>query len=596
MKLSDYVIDFLVKKEIVDIFMVSGGGIIHLVDSVGRNDNINYFCNHNEQATGYCAEGYARQKNAIAACLVTTGPGSTNTISGVAGAWVDSVPMIVISGQVKKELIADYTRLRQLGEQEINIIDMVKPVTKYAVTVDEPDRIRYELEKAVHSATTGRKGPVWINIPLDVQGSNIDENGLKSFAPDKQEKNDAELKVRVAQAARWLKESKRPVFILGHGIRLAQAEENLLSLCRKISVPALLSFNGMDLLPEDHPCLVGRPGIIGQRRANFAVQNADFILSIGARMNIKIVGYDYKGFAPKARKVMVDIDHEELNKSTVNCDLAIDADAKNFLSELNKQFNDKELAVSSEWLAACRQWKGKYPNITDDFYADQEYVNSYVFYDRLSDMLEADDTVVTGNGLAALNLYQAFKVKESQRAFTNNGYGAMGYGLPAAIGACIAHDKKRTICVTGDGSLQMNIQELGLIGHNKLPLKIFILNNLGYTSIRLTQDNFFKSHYVGADDGSGVSNPDFQKIAEGYGLAYARIQNNSQLDDVISKVLSENGPALIEVIVSPKQGVNPKTTSSKRDDGTFESRPLEDMYPFLSREELKENMRISEGK
>lgn len=592
-KLSDYVIDFLVQKGITDIFMITGGGIIHLVDSVGRNKNIKYFCNYNEQAVGYCAEGYARLKNNISACLVTTGPGSTNAISGVASAWVDSVPMIVVSGQVKRELIADYSKIRQIGEQEINIIETIKPITKYAKTILDPRMIKYELELAFYKATTGRPGPVWINIPLDVQGSFINTENLRSFKPKDPPR--FKKKLSVTKVIETLKSAKRPVILCGYGIRIAGAEDLLKQVLERICVPVVLSFNGMDLLPEAHPLLVGKAGIIGQRRANFAIQNSDYLLSIGSRMNIKIVGYNYKAFAPDAKKIIVDVDGQELQKSTLSPDVCIQADAKDFLEEFLNQLKEMGLRAPKEWLDACRNWKKRYPSIIGEFFKDQNHVNTYVFYDKLSDALTEQDAVVTGNGMAALCLYQAFKVKPQQRAFTNNGYGAMGWGLPASIGACIANNRKRTICITGDGSMQMNIQELQLIRHHNLPIKIFVFNNAGYTSIRLTQDNFFNGHYVGADEQSGISNPDFKKVAIAYGLGYEKISTNKEIEDKISKVLSEAGPIMCELNVSPHQGLNPKAASYKREDGTFESRPIEDMFPFLSREELAENMSLSKG-
>lgn len=596
-KLSDYVIKFLLQKGISDIFMVAGGGIIHLVDSVGNNKNVNYFCNYNEQAAAYCAEGYARAKNDISACLVTTGPGSTNALSGVASAWMDSIPVIVISGQVKKELIADYSKVRQIGEQEVNIIEMVKPVTKYAKTILDPAVIKHELELAFFKATTGRPGPVWINIPLDVQGSFIDEKNLPSFTPENPPgfKDKSQLTGQVGEVIEMLRRAKRPIILCGHGIRLAHAENLLRQILQKIRIPIVLSFNGMDLVHESHPLLAGKVGIIGQRRANFGIQNSDCLLSIGSRLNIKIVGYNYKAFAPKAKKIIVDIDEGELNKPTVAPDLPIQANARDFLEEFLDQIKEVNLHAPLNWLDACKNWKKWYPAIAKEFFEDENHVNTYVFYDKLSDLLTDEDVTVSGNGLAALCLYQAFKVKDGQTSFTNNGYGAMGWGLPASIGACIAGNCKRTICVTGDGSIQMNIQEMALIKYHKLPIKIFIFNNAGYTSIRLTQDTFFDGHYVGADEASGISNPDFEKIAGAYELGYEKISTNGDLEEKISKVLSTDGPMLCELSISPAQGLNPKTASYKREDGTFESRPLEDMFPFLPRKELEENMRISKS-
>ena len=593
-RVSDYVIDFLARRGMRDIFMVSGGGIIHLVDSVGKHPDVRYWCNYNEQATSYCTEASARFANHIAACLVTTGPGSTNAISGVAGAWVDSVPLFVVSGQVKRELIADYTRLRQIGEQEINIIDIVRPVTKYAVTVTEPSDIRRRLEEAHHHAVTGRPGPVWVNIPLDVQGSMVEETAMASFTPKPLATADFDLPAKAATAAEWLAAAKRPVVLFGQGVRLSGALELMEQFMAVHHLPVVLSFSGLDLLPDDHPLLAGKPGIIGQRRANFAVQNADCLLSVGSRLNLKIVGYNYRNFAPRARKIVVDIDGAELGKTTLSPDLGVRADAGDFLREMIRQRQGQPLRAPARWLEACDEWKRRYPNIVASFFDDRDHVNTYVFFDRLSELLRPDDPVVTANGTAALCLYQAFRVKRGQRAFTNNGYGAMGWGLPGAIGVCVANGRRRTICVEGDGSLQMNIQELEFVRYHRLPLKLFVLNNRGYSSIRLTQDTFFQSHYVASDEGSGVAGSNFRGLAEAYGLAYAHIDSNEQIDDVVAEVLAAAGPVLCEVKVSPHQGIHPKSSSFRREDGSFESRPLEDMYPFLPREELRANMSISD--
>jgi len=597
-KVSDYIADFLARKNIKDLFMISGGGIIHLVESIGSNKALNYFCNYNEQAAAYCAEGYARFKNGVAVCMVTTGPGSTNALSGVASAWVDSVPVVVISGQVKRELIADYSRLRQVGEQEIDIIDMVKPIAKYSAMVDRPGMIRYELERAFYAAEAGRPGPAWINVPLDVQGSFVDAWKLRPFMPKGGPTTGYKscLKNRTAEAVSMLKKAKRPILICGYGIRIAGAQNLLGQILEKIRMPVLLSFNGMDLIPDNHPLLIGRPGIIGQRRANFAIQNSDCILSVGSRLNIKMVGYNYRAFAPRARKIVVDIDKAELEKPTVRPDLGICADAGDFLREFLDRIAEDGFTAPRNWLDICEGWKRLYPSIDRTFLKDKRHVNTYVFYDTLANLLDKEDTVVSGNGLAALCLYQAFRVKKGQRAFTNNGYGAMGWDLPAAIGACIANDRKKTVCVTGDGSIQMNIQELQLVRHHNLPIKVFIFNNGGYASIRLTQDAFFGGHYIASDADSGVSNPDFRKIAGAYGLDYERILTNVDLKDKIKKVLSVDGPVLCELNVSYRQGVVPKVSSFKKRDGSFQSRPLEDMAPFLPREELKRNMRLSAGR
>lgn len=592
-KVSDFVVDFLARRGVRDLFMVSGGGAIHLVDSAGRHPGLRYWCNYNEQATGYCAEGYARLAGTPGACLLTTGPGSTNAVSGVASAFVDSVPLFVVSGQVKRELIADYSRLRQIGEQEINIVDIVRPVTKYAATVADPLQVRRVLEEAWHHAVSGRPGPVWVNVPIDVQGTTVDEAALPGFEPPPRPAPSPALEGHAATALAWLAAARRPVVLFGYGVRIAGATALMEEFLERHRIPALLSFSGLDLLPDDHPLLVGKPGIIGQRRANFALQNADLLLSVGSRLNLKIVGYNYRGFAPRARKIVVDVDGAELAKPTISPDLPVEADAGDFLRELLRQSAGRPVAAPAPWLAACEDWKRRYPNVVPAFFEDREHVNTYVFFDRLSAALAAGDPVVTANGTAALCLYQALRVRRGQRAYTNNGYGAMGWGLPGAIGACVANGRRRTVCVEGDGSLQMNVQELELVRLHRLPLKLFVLDNRGYTSIRLTQDSFFESRYTGADEPSGVGCSDFRALAAAYGIPYARIDDHAGLDAGIAAALAADGPVLVDVNVSPRQGIHPKAASFRREDGSFESRPLEDMAPFLPREELAANMRIS---
>lgn len=594
-KVSDYVVKFLVDRGVGDLFLISGGGIIHLVDSIGRHPGLRYWCNYNEQATAYCAEGYARLAGRPAVCFVTTGPGSTNAVSGVASAFVDSVPLLVVSGQVKRELIADYTRLRQIGEQEIDIVDIVRPVTKYATTVARPEDIRRCLEEAYHHAVDGRQGPVWVNIPLDVQGSTVDEASLEAFVPPAAPPRTGDLAGAARTALAWLGAARRPVVLFGSGVRHAGATALMERFLERHRIPALLSFNGQDLLHDDHPLLAGKPGIIGQRRANFALQNADCLLAVGSRLNIKIVGYNFRGFAPRAKKIVVDIDAAELAKPTIAPDLAVVADAGEFLAELLRCGEGMGHLAPEPWLAACADWKKRYPNVVPDFFEDRGHVNTYVFFDVLSDLLGSDDAVVTANGTAALCLFQALRVKRGQRAFTNNGYGAMGWGLPAAIGACLARDRRRTVCVEGDGSLQMNVQELEFVRYHRLPLKLFVLNNAGYTSIRLTQDTFFDGLYTAADAGSGVGASDWPALAAAYGLAYRRLDDNGALRAGIAEALALEGPVLCDLNVSPRQGIHPKAASFRREDGSFESRPLEDMFPFLPREELRENMRFSAG-
>jgi len=592
-KLSDYVIEFLVNKGIRDIFLVSGGGIMHLLDSVGNNREMNYFSNHHEQASAICAEGYARIKNRMGACLVTTGPGSTNALSGVVGAWHDSIPLIVISGQVKAELIADYSKVRQRGPQEVNIADMAKTVTKYAKTILDPDNIRYELEYAFFKSTDGRPGPVWLDIPIDVQGKYIDDSKLLGFRVNSTRlDNNLQLKKDVNSVLELIKKSKRPIIIGGNGIRIGNAINLLNEFLNKVKIPIILPYPAKDLIEEDNPLLIGIFGSTGQRRANFALQNSDCVLSLTSGLNLAKIGFDYEGFAPNAKKIIIDVDRGQLTEQVVQPDHAIQANIEEFLQIFLEQSKNVSFIPSKKWLDACKNWKSKYPIIIDEFYTDRDYVNSYVFMDKISDVLTDKDIVVLGNALDCISFYQAFRIKKSQRGLLNGNYGSMGWGLPSSIGACIANNCQRTICITGDGSIQLNIQELQTITHYRLPIKIFVFNNSGYSSIRATQNNFFNGNFIGADISSGVSNPDFEKLAGANRIAYCYIANNDELMDKINRVFTDEGPVLCEVNISPTQVIVPKSSSYQRDDGSIESRPLEDMAPFLPREEIFENMHL----
>ncbi len=594
MTVSDYIIKFLVEKGINDIFLVSGGGIMHLCDAVGRNKKIQYVSNYHEQASAICAESYARIKNNISACLVTTGPGGTNALTGVAGAWTDSVPMIVLSGQVRTDVIADYKKLRQQGPQELDVVTMAKPITKYVKTIKDPSSIRFELEKAHHYATTGRPGPVWLDIPLDIQGLIIQEKELKSFTPptDDLVQKSSKLDSQIQKVVSLLQKSQRPLLILGHGVRLAHAEKILAQFVDKVKMPIVLPYNGMDLVPYEELLLVGKFGPVGNRAGNFALQNADLLLVIGASLSLASRGFDIKGFAPKAKKIMVDIDKGELTKTTLSLDMAIQADAKDFINQFLNKTIQVTFSYSEKWLEACTDWKKKYPIILPEYFDSKEFVNTYVFMDILSDYLSKKDIVLSGNSLDAVSLYQAFKVKKGQRVFTNANLGAMGWGLPASIGACVGNKRQQTILVTGDGSIQFNMQELATIKYNNLPIKIFILNNQGYESIRTTQTNFFKGRFVGSNNKSGVTNPNFNKLAESYDIPYFKINNYKQISTILHKIQTIKGPTLCEVMVDPDQPRAPKASSFRKKDGTLESRPLHDMAPFLPREEIEKNMTL----
>ena len=594
-KLSDYIMQRLVEFGIRDVFMISGGGAMHLVDSVGKQKKLRFICTHHEQACAIAAEGYTRVSGKMCAVIVTSGPGGTNTLTGVIGQWLDSVPALYLSGQVKKETTIESCRsigLRQLGDQEINIVDIVHPVTKYAEIVKNPDMIRYQLEKALHTARSGRPGPVWLDISLDVQAAMINENRLSGFSPEapKIKLRHSKLTSRVKKVVYLLKNAKRPIFIAGQGIRIAGAQKDFLNLIEPTQIPVLVSFCGLDLIPSDHPLCAGRIGTVGTRFGNFALQNADLLISVGTRNNIRQVTYNWKSFARGAKKIIVDIDQAELKKPTVKPDIAICADARDFIIELEKQIAGESLPFWGGWLEWCAEKVKQYPVVLPEYQKNKKEVNLYCFIEVLTERLSPKAVVVAGNGSACVGLYQAGIVKRGQRMFWNSGCAAMGYDLPASIGASIALNKKQVVCLAGDGSIQMNIQELETIVYNKLPVKIFVLNNDGYLSIKQTQDSFFHGRYVACDSKSGVGLPDIIKVAKAYGIKTENIKNNRELKLKVDKVLNYSGPVLCEVLLQSAQKFMPRVSSKKEKSGKLVSKPLEDMYPFLSKKELLSNM------
>jgi len=596
-KVTDYICNYLSARGIRDIFMISGGAAMHLNDSVGRHPGLKYLCPHHEQAAAIAAEGYARASGKMSVVIVTSGPGSTNTLTGVIGQWLDSVPVLYLSGQVKQETTIESCRglgLRQLGDQEINIGDIVRPVTKFAATVEDPHRIRWYLEKALYLATHGRFGPAWLEIPLDVQAATVEEDTLAPYDPSEDELriDRAELGARVGRLVEMLTEAQRPIFLAGQGIRLSGGIEIFREVVDKTGMPVVTSFCGFDLLPSDHPLYAGRPGTMGTRFGNFALQNADLLLSVGSRNNIRQVSYNWGLFARGAQKVIVDIDEAELKKPTVTPDLPIHADAGEFLAELKRQLEGVDLPSWEKWVHWCIQRAQKYPVVLPEYWQKSEWINPYCFIDVLTRSLDENAVVVAGNGTACVTLFQAGIVREGQRFFWNSGCASMGYDLPAAIGACAALSKQPVICLAGDGSLQMNIQELQTIVTHDLPIKLFVLNNNGYSSIRQTQDAFFEGRYVGCDPCSGVRFPDIRKVARAYGLSTELIADQDKMKGQIQGVLAARGPVVCEVMLSTTQRFMPRVSSEKKPDGTVVSKPLEDMYPFLPRDEFRRNMII----
>lgn len=592
-KVSDFIANFLAEHKDTGktVFMVSGGGNMHLIDSLGKNETLEYVCNHHEQACTYAAEGYARTSNKIGIAYVTTGPGGTNAITGVYSAWVDSIPTLTISGQVKFETtIASQPELnlRQLGDQEVNIIDLVKPITKYAVMVTDKKSIKYHLQKAVYEAKHGRPGPVWLDIPLDVQGAMVDENELTEFILPIQEVYDTKID-KVIEA---LKNAQRPVIIAGNGIVLSGANEVFLNVIEELKIPVIGTFARYDIVKNNHELFFGRFGTVGNRMANFTVQNSDLIIAIGARLNIRAISYNWEFFGREAFKIMVDIDEAEMNKHTLNIDLKIKSDAKYFLEELAQNLYKLENKGYTSWLKKCKTYKDQYPTLDPQRREVCDVVDSYSFFDSISDVANDDSVYVFGNGTACVSSYQSLRLYKNQKVIVNSGCAAMGYDLPAAIGAIYANKAKQIICVTGEGSLQMNIQEFQTIIHNQLPIKIFVLNNGGYISIRNTQNGFFKGHKVGADNESGVSFPNTIKLANAYGFKTFKIENQLNIQKDLSKILTENGPVVCEVILSEEEKMEPKLSSEIKPDGKMISKPLEDMFPFLDRDEFRKNMII----
>lgn len=591
-KLSDYVIKYLEQLDIRHMFMIPGGGAMHLNDSLGKSEKIQYVCCLHEQACAIAAEAYARVNNRLGLVMVTTGPGGTNAITGVAGAYIESTPVLILSGQVKiADQIGDQ-HLRQMGMQELDIISVVKPITKYAVMVTDPMSIKYHLDRALYEAMNGRKGPVWIDIPLDIQASMIDENNLVGFSPSILPSS-TDLKQKVSEVIEAFNKAERPVIMAGNGIRMADGIKEFRQLIEELKIPIVTTWNGIDLIEEDYPLYFGRPGGLGQRYANFVQQNSDFFLSIGTRLNLLQTGYNFDGFARCATKIMLDIDENELNKVNVRPDIKICADAKEFLDELLRQKDKIQKKDYSSWIEYATNLKKKYPIMTKDKWNQQDYVNTYALLDTLSDQLTKDDIFVIGSSGSCIDVsMQTFRVKCGQRVFTTKGLASMGYGLPSTIGACLASDGKRTVSVQGDGGFQMNIQELETIRRLQLPIKIFVLSNRGYAQIKGTQKNIFAEHYVACNEDSNLSIPNISDIAGAYKLKHIRIDYNEELAEKVRWVLEESGPVICEVMVSIDQAVFPKQVSYKRSDGQMESLPLEYLNPPLPEEEFRSNMII----
>ena len=602
LRLSDFVADFLASHGVTDVFSVVGGGAMHLNDALGHHEKLHVTYNHHEQACAIAAEAYARLGNKIAAVCVTTGPGGTNALTGVLGGWLDSIPMFIVSGQVRYDTTARYAEkytdglpLRAVGDQEYDITKAVAHMTKYAVMIEDPSMIRYHLERAWHLATTGRPGPVWVDIPVNYQGCSIETDALPGYDPTEDDSllpppvKDEMLQLVLEKIRR----AKRPVLHAGYGIRLSNGYGAFRSVLEKLNIPVVTYWNAVDLIENEHPLYCGRSGNMGDRPGNWAIQNADLILAVGTRISIRQVGYNWKTWARAAEVIMVDIDRAEMKKPTLHVDMPIWADARDFLTGLNRLAGEKVFS-GEDWLQTCQRWKKEYPVVTDKNWKDNSgAVNVYAFIQYLSSCLPENSLTAVSNGACCVVGNQAYVIQKGSRMANNSAVASMGYGLPAAIGTCISGGRRDTICLEGDGSIMMNLQELQTVLTNHLPIKIFLINNNGYHSIRITQTNLFNKNFVGIGPDSGdLSFPEYKKIAEAFGYQYYCAHSNTDMMTVVDKVLRIEGPVFVEIFTDTKQVWEPKSSTKRLTDGSLVSPPLEDLAPFLPREEIEKQMFI----
>jgi acetolactate synthase-1/2/3 large subunit len=598
MKLSDYVMRFVAGLGVKHVFLVTGGGAMHLNDSLARCEGLEFICNHHEQACAIAAENYAKATGNLGVAMVTTGPGGTNAVTGLAGAWLDSTPVLFLSGQVKRAdrmFAEDGTPLgvRQKGPQELDIISVVKPLTKYAVTVTDASTIRYHLEKAIHLAMSGRPGPVWIDLPLDIQAATIDEKALTGYVPEESAADDAGLREQVRKVIERLNRSERPFLMVGNGVRLAHAAEEFQELAALMDAPVGATWMAKDLYGDENELCMGSPGTLAPRGANFAMQNSDFLLTVGTRMDVPVAGWTQRELARGAFKIMVDVDPSELAKLSDVVELLVCADAGEFLREMLAQKAAISTVDRSEWKTRCTDWKKRYPIIREEHRA-KGAVSIYHLAEVIGEVAGPQDQIVSGSSGVGIEVFIfACPAKTGRRVFHTAGLGAMGFGIAASIGVSLATGRSRTICVDGDGGFQMNIQELATVAHHKLPVKFFVLNNNGYEAIRGTQKGFFGGPNIGCDAATGLTLPDLLAVAKAYGLGTARIDDQTDLAGQVKRVLEMPGPVICDVMVIPEEARAPRVTSVQLADGTFASKPLEDLWPFLDRDEFGKNMIVA---
>jgi acetolactate synthase-1/2/3 large subunit len=594
-RVADYIADFIAGLGVGHVFLLPGGGAMHINDAVGKHPRLEVVACHHEQAAAIAAEAYGRIQQNIGVAMVTTGPGATNAVTAVAGAWIESVPLLVVSGQVKRADRLRGTPLRQKGVQEVDIVSVVTPITKYAVTVERPEDIRRELERAAFLARAGRAGPVWIDVPLDVQGAPIDPASLEGWLPDAPVPAPVDPAV-LAQIRTLLEGAERPLILAGHGVRLSGAAAAFRQWAEDLGVPVVTTWNAMDLLPHEHPLYVGRPGVVALRAPNFAVQNADLLIAIGSRLDNIITAYAPRDFARHARKVVVDVDAHEIAKLDMPIDVAVASDAGGFIRALSATLGAARFE-RPEWLARCAGWKARYGVNDGKPFPAQGTISHFQFADALSNAIPPNTLVSTGSsGLAVEVFYTVFRNRPGQRVFLTSGLGAMGYGLPAAIGACLANGRQPMVAVESDGSLQLNLQELATLRGQNLPICLVVMNNGGYASIRNTQRNYFESRFVGTGPEAGLWMPDLQDLARTYQLPFLRIGDAAELAPGLAQAMAAPRPMIVEVMLQHDEALAPKVAAVPQADGSMASMPLEDMSPLLPLAQLQAEMLVSLSK